>query len=217
LIEKIGLDVQYKTYFYLFEVIDSTFERKLRPNEQLYLIYMQNFTNKNTTCIRMKKWYFNLKCESQLAKNTQTLKYLFHQAVEDFDREQIKMPENYEIDLNFFKENNRYLDYLKNVYKFDGYGETVFPHCPCDSRKNGHVIVIVSSACFKLAACSSEGELESQVVEFSCDDIEKIDVDDEEMAFIIEVKIPNKPNKAIKIYTGFVSFSENFISLFIFL
>ncbi len=125
--------------------------------------------------------------------------------MEDFEREQIKIPENYDIDLNFFKENNRYLDYLKNVYKFDGYGDLVFPHCPCDSRKNGHVIVIVSSSCFKLSACSREGELESQVVEFAYEDIERVGVDDEEMAFIIEVKIANKPNKVIKIYTGFVS------------
>jgi sorting nexin-27 len=135
--------------------------------------------------------------------------------VEDFEREQIKIPENYDIDLNFFKENNRYLDYLKNVYKFEGYGDLVFPHCPCDSRKNGHVIVIVSSACFRLSACSREGELESQVVEFAYEDIERVGVDDEEMAFIIEVKIANKPNKVIKIYTGFVrAFLFHFLILY---
>jgi sorting nexin-27 len=126
--------------------------------------------------------------------------------VEDFEREQIHIPDNYDIDLNFFKENNRYLDYLRNVYKFEGYGELVFPHCPCDSRKSGHVIAVVSAGCFKLVACSREGELESQVVEFAYEDIERLGLDDEEMAFTLEVKIANKPNKSIKIYTGFVSF-----------
>ena len=91
------------------------------------------------------------------------------------------------------------------MYKFEGYGETVFPHCPCDSRKNGHVIVIVSITCFKLAACSREGELEQQVAEFAYEDIMRVGVDDEEMAFIIEIQIAGKPNKVIKIYTGFVS------------
>lgn len=113
--------------------------------------------------------------------------------------------------MNFFKENNRHLDYIKNVYKFDGYGDTVFPHCPCDSRKNGHVMVILGlspAGSFKLAACSREGEPESQIVEFDYDDIVKCDVDNEEMAFVIEVKLANKPaNKIIKIYTGFVIIS----------
>ena len=60
----------------------KSIERKLRPNERPHLIYMQNFSNKNSaTCIRMKKWYFNLKAESSLAKNSQTLKYLFHQVI----------------------------------------------------------------------------------------------------------------------------------------
>lgn len=97
------------------------------------------------------------------------------------------------------------MEYLKHVHKFSGYGELVFPHCPCDSRKNGHVIVVLNSQCFSLKACSREGEPESQSVEFSYDDIESIDVDNEEMAFIIHVKMPNKPNKKIKIYSGFVS------------
>ena len=70
------------------------------------------------------------------------------------------------------------------------------------------MIAVVSSACFRLVACSREGELESQVVEFAYEDIERLGLDDEEMAFALEVKLPNKPNKSIKIYTGFVSFVQ---------
>lgn len=66
---------------------------------------------------------------------------------------------------------------------------------------------MLSFSCLKFKACSREGEPESQIIEFSYDEIEKIDVDDEEMTFIIEVKIPNKPNRKIKVYTGFVSLS----------
>ena len=203
LIEKIKLDTSLSIYYYLFEIIDQTFERKLRPHEQPVLINLQNCSNKSSTCICLRKWYFNLKVESILAKNPLTLKYLFHQAIEDVDRNQVNLAENYDIDVNFFRENNRYLDYIKHVYKLDGYGDTVFPHCPCDSRKHGHVIVILTYACFKLKACSREGEPESQVVEFLYEDIDRVEVDDDEMSFIIEVKVPNKSNKKIKIYTGF--------------
>lgn len=169
----------------------------------------------------MKKWYFNLKNENFLAKNDQTLSFLFYQvrqtifklkfnlifqAVEDLERGIIRIPDNFEIDINFLRENHRYLDFLKHVHKFGGYGELVFPHCPCDSRKNGHVIATLSFNCFQLKACSNEGELEpNKIVEFQYEDFVNIDVDNEEMAFVFETKIANKPNKTIKIYTGFVN------------
>ena len=47
--------------------------------------------------------------------------------------------------------------YLKIVRHLDGYGEITFPHCPCDSRKDGHVIAVVGIECFKLQACKDDG------------------------------------------------------------
>ena len=47
--------------------------------------------------------------------------------------------------------------YLKLVRQMDGYGEVTFPHCACDSRKDGHVIAIVGIRCFKLQACKEDG------------------------------------------------------------
>lgn len=192
-------------YYYLFEIIDQSFERKLRPHESPILINLQNFTtDKCSTCISLRKWYFNLKTESVLAKNPTTLKFLFSQACDDVDRAQVNLQSiQTDIDVNFFRENSRYLDFVKNVYKLEGYGDIVFPHCPCDSRKHGHVIVVLSYTSFKLKACSREGECESQVVEFNYEDIERVDVDDEEMSFLIEVKVKAKANRKIKIYTGF--------------
>lgn len=153
----------------------------------------------------MKKWYFSGQVDSILAKNKQTLRYLFHQSVEDLDRGYISLPETNDIDLKFMQENNRYIDYLKKVSKFDGYGELVFPHCACSSRKNGHVIVALDAGSFKLKACSHDGQLEKQVVEFSVEDIESIDVNSEEMRFVIEVRIDSKAKKIIQICTKYVS------------
>jgi sorting nexin-27 len=36
----------------------------------------------------------------------------------------------------------------------------VFPHCPCDSRKEGHVIATISAENFELQACKEDGALE---------------------------------------------------------
>lgn len=203
LIKRIELNPELAQYFYLFEIIDSNFERKLQASEIPYQINKQKYS---TTNIRMKKWYFTLRADSILAKNKQTLRYLFHQAIEDLDRGHITLPENNDIDLKFMQENNRYIEYLKKVSKFDGYGELVFPHCACSSRKNGHVVVALDASSFKLKACSNDGQLEKQVVEFNVEDIENIDVNSEEMKFVIEVAIDSKAKKVIQIFTKYPSF-----------
>lgn len=42
----------------------------------------------------------------------------------------------------------------------EGYGDIVFPHCPCDSRKKGHVVAYVGYKSFRLQACKEDGTLQ---------------------------------------------------------
>lgn len=53
-----------------------------------------------------------------------------------------------------------YIQYLKSVRKLPGYGEISFPHCKCDARKDGFVIVSVGIKNLKLHACDMHGVLE---------------------------------------------------------
>ena len=46
------------------------------------------------------------------------------------------------------------------VRSLEGYGQLTFPHCPCDARKNGHVIPTLTFQQFKLQACTDDGTLE---------------------------------------------------------
>ena len=50
------------------------------------------------------------------------------------------------------------LQYLDVARTLEGYGTEVFPHCACDARKSGHVIVSISIESFRLQACSDQGE-----------------------------------------------------------
>ena len=58
------------------------------------------------------------------------------------------------------KQRIRYLllQYLDVARALEGYGTEVFPHCACDARKSGHVIVSISIESFRLQACSDQGE-----------------------------------------------------------
>ena len=52
---------------------------------------------------------------------------------------------------------SQYLDVARTL---EGYATVVFPHCGCDARRNGHVIVSISLNSLLLQACSTQGEKE---------------------------------------------------------
>lgn len=52
------------------------------------------------------------------------------------------------------------LQFLDVARTLEGYGTVVFPHCACDARKSGHVIVSISLNSFRLQACSDQGDKE---------------------------------------------------------
>jgi hypothetical protein len=58
------------------------------------------------------------------------------------------------------------LQYLKLVRSFKDYGCVRFPHCECDARKNGHVIVSFNLDSVMLQGCTMEGELEVRLLFF---------------------------------------------------
>lgn len=96
-------------------------------------------------------------------------------------------------------------EYLALARELPGYGDVVFPHCSCDSRKDGHVVVSVGSAGVTLHACSEDGTLESQVVQLQWDCIRQWEADDEAMAFCLRYNRPDKTPKWLKIFTPYVS------------
>lgn len=83
------------------------------------------------------------------------------QAVDDVNRGHIKAGDRL-YQLKALQDATRKNEYLKLARELDGYGGVVFPHCSCDSRKEGHVIATVSAANFELQACKEDGTLEVQ-------------------------------------------------------
>lgn len=77
----------------------------------------------------------------------QAAKFIFYQAVDEVNRSNIRADERlYELKaLQDAKKANEYLSLARTL---PGYGDVVFPHCGCDSRKEGHVIPAVGEFLF---------------------------------------------------------------------
>ena len=56
--------------------------------------------------------------------------------------------------------------YMELVRQLEGYGRVTFPHCECDSRKNGHVIASVGYDAFRLQVCKEDGTTEVLALQF---------------------------------------------------
>lgn len=98
------------------------------------------------------------------------------------------------------------LQYLKLAKELSGYGDIVFPHCMCDSRKDGRVVAAVGISAFKLHAAKEDGTLESQVVEFQWNTISRWEVDEEGMAFCFQyTRQDSRPPRWLKVFTPYVS------------
>jgi hypothetical protein len=102
-------------------------------------------------------------------------------------------------------------EYLTLARTLPGYGDIVFPHCACDSRKEGHVIPTIGMKSFRLHACREDGVMEAQTVELEWDTVTRWESDEESMAFCFQYNRTDKAPRWVKVYTPYVSFSKNIL------
>ncbi|OXA61276.1 Sorting nexin-27 [Folsomia candida] len=208
LTSKISVSSEAAKYFYLFEIVEYNFERKLAPNEFPHNLYIQNYSTATSTCISLRKWLFNISKEISLTKDDQATTFFFWQAVDEVNRGQIKSADRL-YQLKALQDSSRKHEYLKLARELGGYGNIVFPHCPCDSRKEGHVIASISAESFELQACKEDGTLESQIIPFTWESIIQWDIDDEGMAFAFQYERPDKAPRWVKIFTTYFHFMND--------
>ncbi|XKL66009.1 hypothetical protein PGB90_009429 [Kerria lacca] len=160
LIEKINMSKSTSEYFYLFEISEYNFERKLHPHEFPHPLYVQNYSTATSTCLSLQKWLFSLSIEKGLVESDELAKlYIFWCAVEAVERNHIHASDKL-YQLKALQESGKKLEYLAMARTLPGYGEVVFPHCACDSRKYGRVIISLGELGIKLHACTEDGVLQ---------------------------------------------------------
>ena len=103
-----------------------------------------------------------------------------------------------------------HIQYLDLVRSLPDYSSVMFPHCKCDARKVGHVIVSIGLSHLKLKACTTEGELESQEHIFTWDMVSNYEADLEEQAFTFQYTKEGKEPRWVRVYSPHVSCSVAF-------
>ncbi|EDO47744.1 predicted protein, partial [Nematostella vectensis] len=160
LVSKIGLDQESALYFALFEVTASGFATAL-----------------STDFITRRAWPYNAGLsaifsllilrnsgkrsfdEVELNSDEVALNLLYHQALEDIKSRKLT-PGTKLQQLKDLKNSSKKREYLDVARTLDHYNTVVFPHCPCDARRNGHVITTICLKSFQMKACTEDGVLE---------------------------------------------------------
>ncbi|XP_059479043.1 sorting nexin-27 isoform X1 [Neocloeon triangulifer] len=207
-VDKIKMRKEVAKFFGLFEIVEYNFERKLQPNEFPHNLYTQNYSTATATCLAVRKWLFSINKELSLSFDEQATTFIFWQAVDEVNRGHIRADERL-YQLKALQDSSKKHKYLELARELPGYGELVFPHCACDSRKEGHVVAAVSTNCFKLHACKEDGTLVGQTVEFPWSNIKQWDVEEEGMAFAFQYQKPNKNPRWVKIFTPYFVFMQD--------
>ncbi|GAU94164.1 hypothetical protein RvY_05989 [Ramazzottius varieornatus] len=210
--ERISFPKDLLPYFALFELVEYSFERKLRDDERPHDIYIHNYTTATNTCITFGRWLFSPRRELELTKRYDIIaRYFFHQAVDEVNRGHIQAG-NCLHELKALQDDSRRSEYLQMCRTLPGYAQCSFPPCPSDARKPRQLLVIpiVAFAQFKLSACTAEGVPEGQVIQFDWGDISGWSVrradEEETSSFSFDYARPEKSVRTVKIFTLFPTF-----------
>ncbi|XP_015010926.2 sorting nexin-27 isoform X3 [Drosophila erecta] len=205
LVQRANLTAYTQQYFYLFEIVEYNFERKLQPHEIPHQLYVQNYSTASSTCLCVRRWLFSVAKELTLPDGEQAGRFIFYQAVDEVNRGNIRADGRL-YELKALQDAKKAGDYLALARTLPGYGDVVFPHCSCDSRKEGHVVPAVGIKSFRLHACREDGSLEAQMVELTWDSITRSESDEESMSFCFQYNRPDKPARWVKVYTPYHAF-----------
>ncbi|KXJ07738.1 Sorting nexin-27 [Exaiptasia diaphana] len=107
--------------------------------------------------------------------------------------------------LKELKDASKKQEYLDAARSLQGYGTVTFPHCPCDARKSGHVIVSVSLRNFQMKACSDQGDIQDQEHLLDWDEISHLEADTEAMALCFQYTKGGK-TRWVRIYSEHYEF-----------
>lgn len=203
--QKIGLLPENWEFFFLFEIVEHNFERRIQPTEFPHSLYIANYSTASATCLALRKWLFHPRVEVELETDLMALRIMFHQAVTEVNRGSVDTKDRLH-QLKSLQDGAKMREYLACVRQMEGYGGVVFPHCASDARREGHVVPIIAFDALRLQACKEDGELEDQIIEFAWETVTQFEVEENGTCFIFNYRRKDKPDRVVRIYSHFYIF-----------
>lgn len=203
-LDELDVDEKLHQLFAIFKFDENEFYCKLASDDQLS-DHLPTKDEGEGFHFAIRKWIFNIKQEQLLLATTDHLKKLLTGlAFTDVKNGTIQVSSRQGPQLKLFASQDKHNEYLECVSKAGDYSSVTFPHCACDSRKQGHVIVRISFDHFKLFACTEDGHMESQVIDFAWAEMKEWS--HEESVFRFHYQRADKKPRWVKIYSPYASY-----------
>ena len=165
--KKLNIPMSYSKYFTVFKVCDSeSFDVPFSLSEKPHELHVQNYNESKLIKFTFKKFIFSIELENEVAEDDVCLDILYEQAVIDLNSSIVDTTGK-DIELKRTQHKTTQKEFLKVIQSCPGYNMVSFPHCACDSRKDGHVILSLSQEKISIQACTSTGERQEQIKNFS--------------------------------------------------
>lgn len=204
--KKAGLSSDTKKYFGLFERKPSGFDRKLQSTEFPHQLNVHKHSS-GDSCIYLRKWLFSKAHEVAADTDSAVLNFFYNQAADDVSKGKISADDEL-AKLKSLKSQSKKQEFLNLARSLPDYNSIKFPHCACDARKVGHVIVTISLETLKLKACSTEGVPESQEHVFTWSMVSNYEADLEEEAFTFQYTREGKEPRWVKVFSPYYRYME---------
>ncbi|XP_032514333.2 sorting nexin-27 isoform X1 [Danaus plexippus] len=208
--DKIGLARNIQNYFYLFEIVEYNFERKLQPNECPHSLYIQNYSTASSSCLCVRKWLFRPDTELDLLRDDTAAAFIFWQAVEDVNRGVCSAGARL-YQLKALQDVRRARDYLALARTLPGYGDVAFPPARTDCRAAPALAVSVGWEGIKLSSWSESSACEGGVVNVPWTDVREWRADDDAAAARLVYRRRDRPPRTITLHSPYYQFLINCI------
>ncbi|CAH2982335.1 unnamed protein product [Chilo suppressalis] len=206
--DKIGLSKAVQKYFYLFEIVEYNFERKLQPNECPHSLYIQNYSTASSSCLAVRKWLFSPQAELRLInKDQKAREFIFWQAVEEVNRGVCSAGARL-YQLKALQSETRAAEYLGLARTLPGYGHVAFPPARTDCSATPALHLTVGWTGLTLSAWSEESGT-GPGVEVPWENVQEWRTDDDAAAMRLVTTHPPRPPRALALYTPYYQFLCN--------
>jgi sorting nexin-27 len=176
ILSDLNVERKWRKYFAIFIQKEGNFSKfsilfamyifsilvvKLLDSDFPYQIYLQNkdSTPAGGTCLLLRKWLFSVSHEMELLEDEIVCDLLYNEALTNITNGLININDE-DANLRMLKAQGKKKQYMQLLHKLPSYNTLSFPHCKCDARKTGHIILLLNTTGLSLKACSEEGVLE---------------------------------------------------------